>query len=469
MNADNIFIVADNGQTESVGGTSAAAPLWAGFTALANERAAIFGHSMMGFLNPTIYSIGEGVGYAANFNDITMGNNSNPWVYNEYPATNGYDLCTGWGSPIGSNLLDTLVPPDSLIVAPLTAFNMSGPGQGPFSPSSQTLFVTNSSAAPLEWSLINTSSWLNASIMGGTLDADDSTNVSINIDAAANVLTIGTYQASIQFSNWNSQVVQTFSFTLQVKEPLSVTPPGAVSSIGLFGGPFNVTTQSFTLSNLSSASLDWQSGTASTWLNIWPTSGVLGAGAQTNVMVYLNNAASNLVIGTYAATIFFTNQTLNTVQGRLFNLLVGQSLIQNGGFETGDFTDWTLEGEGGNFDFVDDGTYTGIPPHSGNRFAALGEVGFQAYLLQTVPTVAGQSYLLTLWLNCPDSTAPTEFSVAWNGNTFFDQVDMPQTTMPPAGWTNLQFIVTATNNASVLQIGGQDDDYYLGLDDVSLL
>jgi Pro-kumamolisin, activation domain/Viral BACON domain len=469
MNADNIFIVADNGQQEFVGGTSGATPLWAAFTALANQRAAIFGDPSMGFLNPTIYSIGQGPGYATNFNDITVGNNTTPYVSDEYFAVTGYDLCTGWGSPIGSNLLNTLVPPDSLIIAPLAAFNMSGPGQGPFSPSSQTFFVTNSSAAPLEWSLINTSSWLNASIAGGTLDADDSTNVSISIDAAANDLAVGTYQASVQFSNWDSQVVQTFSFTLQVKEPLSVAPLGAVSSSGLFGGPFNVTTESFTLCNISSAPLGWQSGTASTWLNVWPTSGALAAGGQTNVIVSLNSTASNLVAGIYAATIFFTNQTFDTVQTSLFNLLIGQSLIQNGGFETGDFTDWTLEGDGGNYDFVDDGSYTGIPPHSGNYFAALGEVGFQAYLLQTVPTMAGQSYLLTLWLNCPDPDPPTEFSVAWNGNTLFDQVDMPQTTMPPAGWTNLQFIVTATNETSLLQIGGQDDYDYLGLDDVSLL
>jgi hypothetical protein len=469
MNADNIFIVADNGQEESVGGTSAAAPLWAAFTALINERAGIFGQPLMGFFNPVIYAIGQGSGYTTNFNDITVGNNSNPTVNNEYLAATGYDLCTGWGSPIGSNLLNTLVPPDSLIVAPLTTFNMSGPGQGPFSPSSQILFVTNSSAANVDWSLINTSSWLNVSIAGGTLEAGDSTNVVISLSATASDLAIGTYQAGVAFSNEESQVVQTFSFTLHVKEPLAVAPQGAVSSSGLPGGPFNLTSYSFTLSNMSNASLDWQSATPSTWLNFWPASGVLAAGGQTNVLVSLNNAASNLVAGTYNATIFFTNQTFNTIQTRQFNLLIGQSIIQNGGFETGDFTDWTLQGDAGQYDFVDDGNYTGIPPHSGNYFAVLGEVGFQAYLLQTVPTLAGQSYLLSLWLNSPDSNPPTEFSVTWNGNTLFDQVDMPATTMPPAGWTNLQFIVAATNEASSLQIGGQDDSFYLCLDDVSVL
>jgi len=53
--------------------------------------------------------------------------------------------------------------------------------------------------------------------------------------------------------------------------------------------------------------------------------------------------------------------------------------------------------------------------------------------------------------------------VTWNGNPLFDRINLPR-----LGWTNLQFIVTATGNSSVLQIGGRDDPAYLGLDDVSL-
>ena len=67
MVAENIFIVADNGQFESTGGTSVAAPLWAGFAALANQRAASAGLSSIGFLNPALYHIGTNSGYAACF------------------------------------------------------------------------------------------------------------------------------------------------------------------------------------------------------------------------------------------------------------------------------------------------------------------------------------------------------------------------------------------------------------------
>ena len=43
-----------------LGGTSCAAPLWAAFTALVNQQAAASGQAPVGFLNPALYSIGQG-------------------------------------------------------------------------------------------------------------------------------------------------------------------------------------------------------------------------------------------------------------------------------------------------------------------------------------------------------------------------------------------------------------------------
>jgi subtilase family serine protease len=88
-----------------VGGTSAATPLWAAFTALINQQAAANGYPPEGFLNPLIYEIGRSANYPLYFNDITMGNNTWSNSPNAYYATNGYDLVTGWGTPIGSNLI----------------------------------------------------------------------------------------------------------------------------------------------------------------------------------------------------------------------------------------------------------------------------------------------------------------------------------------------------------------------------
>lgn len=76
-----------------MGGTSAAAPLWAGLIALLNER---LGYSL-GYFNPLLYGK-----LSSCFRDITEGNNG------AYQAQPGWDCCTGWGSPIGDKLLETL-------------------------------------------------------------------------------------------------------------------------------------------------------------------------------------------------------------------------------------------------------------------------------------------------------------------------------------------------------------------------
>src|SRR5205823_4420856 len=76
------------------GGTSFAAPMWAGYVALANQQLAGNGGSPVGFLNPTIYQQNVTPStFAADFHDISSGTSGS------YSAVAGYDLVTGWGSP----------------------------------------------------------------------------------------------------------------------------------------------------------------------------------------------------------------------------------------------------------------------------------------------------------------------------------------------------------------------------------
>jgi hypothetical protein len=70
--------------------------------ALVNEQAANNGKSPVGFINPYIYPIGVSSSYSLNFHDITSGSSG------RYSAVAGYDLVTGWGSPNGSALLNSL-------------------------------------------------------------------------------------------------------------------------------------------------------------------------------------------------------------------------------------------------------------------------------------------------------------------------------------------------------------------------
>ncbi len=104
-NANYTFYVCADQTTCSAnyyGGTSFAAPMWAGYLALANQQAVSNGQPTLGFINPALYTIGLGSSYDTDFHDITSGSNG-------YPATVGYDLATGWGSPNGSALINALV------------------------------------------------------------------------------------------------------------------------------------------------------------------------------------------------------------------------------------------------------------------------------------------------------------------------------------------------------------------------
>jgi len=84
------------------GGTSFAAPMWAGYLALANQQSLENGGKPLGFINPALYSIGLSSSYDSDFHDVTTGSNG-------YSATTGYDLATGLGSPNQSGLINALI------------------------------------------------------------------------------------------------------------------------------------------------------------------------------------------------------------------------------------------------------------------------------------------------------------------------------------------------------------------------
>ena len=84
-----------------VGGTSAAAPFWAGSMVLARQLAEREDAGRLGYLNPILYRIASRDPSA--FHDVTKGGNR---LYN---ATEGWDYATGLGSPDVSRLADAIV------------------------------------------------------------------------------------------------------------------------------------------------------------------------------------------------------------------------------------------------------------------------------------------------------------------------------------------------------------------------
>jgi subtilase family serine protease len=98
------YVCANGSCRTQGGGTSYAAPLWAGLIAMVNQQSISRGGTTVGFINPTLYAIGTGSGFTTDFHDILSGNNG------RYSSVSKYDLVTGWGSPIGANLINALLP-----------------------------------------------------------------------------------------------------------------------------------------------------------------------------------------------------------------------------------------------------------------------------------------------------------------------------------------------------------------------
>jgi hypothetical protein len=143
----------------NVDGTSCAAPLWAGFASLANEQSQADGKPTLGYATPVIYAVAQGPSYTVAFHDVTSGNDTNSRSPNLFYAANGYDLCTGWGSPNGQNLINGLVNFASPI---FVDFNYTGSPQNgrfetPFSTLAQgvsavsnrgTIFIKTAGTSP---------------------------------------------------------------------------------------------------------------------------------------------------------------------------------------------------------------------------------------------------------------------------------------------------------------------------------
>ncbi len=256
-------------------------------------------------------------------------------------------------------------------------------------------------------------------------------------------------------------------------ENLVVTSPLGFTSSGPGGGPFTVSSQTFALSNIASAPLQWSLVNTTLWLTVSSTGGTLKAHGTSTFTVSLNAAASNFLIGNYSGNVSIVDVTGGTAQNRQFDLDVG-----NGGFESGDFTDWSFSADT-NYTFVLAGDDTDVGGtnalttafdwqfvHSGLYGAYLGQTPTNGSISQAVATKPGQDYLVSFWLTSVPSnglTIPNYFAARWNGSTL-----SALTNAGAFGWTNLQFVVPATAVRTSLEFDFNAYWGAYGLDDISV-
>jgi subtilase family serine protease len=279
-----MFLIQNNGQAVVVGGTSAAAPLWAGFIALANQQAAGNGKRRLGFLNPLIYAIGKGSTYSADLNDIRSGNNSG------FSAVSGYDLVTGWGSPAGQPLINDLAgmssqPSFSMSAAPAALSIARG--------SSGTATVTISGASNLSSNVNLAISGLPSGVTAAFSPSNTKTTSTVTFTVSSTA-TAGAYPVTITGSAGTASQTATLSLTVTAPSfTLSLSP----ATLSLPHGFTAIATAAITAkggfnSNVTFSALGLPSGVTAAF-------GVTSAGGTTVTF----NATGTATPGTYSVTV----------------------------------------------------------------------------------------------------------------------------------------------------------------------
>jgi kumamolisin len=230
-------------QANSFGGTSFAAPMWAGYIALVNQQLVADGQPTIGFINPTIYSENVTSEYATDFHDITSGTSGS------FSAVTGYDLVTGWGSPNGTGLINTLTGGGTQT----PAFSISS------SPAALSVVVGSSA-----------SSTITTLVSGGFNSA-----IALTATGAPTGVTVGLSPASIAAPGSGSSTA-----TLTVA---STTTPGTytITVTGTGGGITHTATISLTVT---------ATVTGSFTVSVSPTSGSLARGQSGFAVVTITDS-----------------------------------------------------------------------------------------------------------------------------------------------------------------------------------
>ena len=160
------------------------------------------------------------------------GGNDGSWPNGLVQGSDGSFYGTTYGGGQGGvgTVFRIAIVPDTLQISPAQGFASTGPFGGPFSVTELSCTLTNISAATLNWSLVSTSPWLNASSRGGMIGPGAAVGVTFSLNAAAYHLAPGSYAATVVFNDLEDGSVQSLQFTLQTTDALQIT--GYSSSIG---------------------------------------------------------------------------------------------------------------------------------------------------------------------------------------------------------------------------------------------
>jgi subtilase family serine protease len=276
------------------GGTSFAAPMWAGYIALVNQQLAENSQPTIGFINPTIYSQNVTSDYAADFHDITSGTSGS------FSAVTGYDLVTGWGSPNGTGLINALAPVATSPNYSLSATSVSIlPGSSGSSTITST--VVDGFDSPVALSVSGLPTGVTGTFSPTSITGSGTSTLSLTV---ASTTAAGTY--TITVSGVGGGITHTATFSLTVTAPvtggfsISVSPTAGSLDEGQSG--FAVVTVTATGGFDSAVALS-SSGEPSGVTGSYSPTSITGSGTSDFTLTVSRTAKT----GTYPITITGTS------------------------------------------------------------------------------------------------------------------------------------------------------------------
>lgn len=204
------YSIYTQGSWTVVGGTSAAAPMWAGFTAVYNQDATANSKPRLGYANPALYRLASNTQTYAPFHDITTGHTS---TSTNWPAKSGYDLATGIGSydayDIARDLIGGSTPTNdfSIKASPASVTVQQGSGGS----STISTAVTSGSAQSVSLSASGLPSGATATFSPTSVTAGGSSTMSISTSAST---PSGTYSVTVTGTGSSATHSTTVSLTV---------------------------------------------------------------------------------------------------------------------------------------------------------------------------------------------------------------------------------------------------------------
>jgi subtilase family serine protease len=294
------------------GGTSFATPMWAGYLALANQQAASNGDSI-GFINPTIYPAALGSSYSTLFHDNTSGS------CGTYSAVTGYDLCTGWGSPKTTGLINLLAgssTPSFTLSASPSSVTVTQGGSG-----TSTISVTD--VGGFSGSVTLAASGLPSGVTAA-FGTNPTTGTSVLTLTASTTATTGAATVTITGTSGSLTATTKVALTVNSSASPNFTVSASPASVTVTQGSSGTSTITVTSTGgFNSATTLSASGLPSGVTAAFSTNPVTPAANGTATSVLTLTASSSATVG--AATVTITGTSGSTTHSTTIALTVNAS------------------------------------------------------------------------------------------------------------------------------------------------